>query len=243
MSQRYLGGYVTATDNPLSSNFASNTAPTVVTTFLSLYLDAGNPSSYPGTGTTWFDISGNNRNGTLVNGTAYSADNGGVFVFDGTNDYVNVANSSLNHGTSNFTYACWVNLAAKPASGTIFENGSWTNCLLFRYETDGITLYSMNTYFGKFAFNPTLNTWNYLTFVRNGNTVTFYLNGVSSSSLAFGTSLNVNPSPNNLFIGSSQHTTGQYFNGRINLVTIYAMALTQDQITQNFNFAKSRYGL
>ena len=52
---------------------------------LILNLDAGNRYSHPGSGTTWSDLSGNNNNGTLVNGVGYSSSNGGSFVFDGTN--------------------------------------------------------------------------------------------------------------------------------------------------------------
>ena len=215
----------------------------LVTTNLALCLDAGNPRSYPGSGTSWFDVSGNARNGVLVNGTAYNSENGGSFVFDGVNDYVSVSNSNLNHGTSNFSYSCWVNLAGKPGAGTIFENGSWTNCILIRYENTGITIYSMGTYYGFFTFNPSLNTWNHLTFVRDGNNILFYINGVYSAQLAFGTSLNVNPSPNNLFIGTSQHAITQCFNGRINLATVYTSALTAAQVEQNFNAARGRYGI
>lgn len=182
-------------------------------------------------------------NGTLVNGVTYSSDNGGTMIFDGSNDYINVSGFNVTHGTSNFTYSCWVNLAAKPGLGTIFENGSWTNCILFRYETNGITVYSMGSYFGKFTFNPNLNTWNHLTFVRDSNNMLFYLNGSYLEQISFGTSLNVAPSPGNLFIGSSQHTTGQMFNGKINLAMVYTSALSASQIAQNFNAQRSRYGI
>ena len=215
----------------------------IVTTNLGLCLDAANPRSYPGSGTTWNDVSGNLRNGTLVNGPAFNASNGGSFAFDGVDDYVNVANSNLNHGTSNFSYSCWVSLAGKPGAGTIFENGSWGNCILIRYELTGITIFSMNTYYGFFTFNPPLSTWYHLTFVRDGNNILFYINGAYSETIAFGTSLNVNPSPNNLFIGMSQHAAGQCFNGRINLATVYTSALTAAQISQNFNATRGRYGV
>ena len=218
-------------------------SPSIVTTNLGLCLDAANPRSYPGSGTAWNDVSGNARNGTLVNGTAYNSSNGGSFVFDGVDDYVNVANSNLNHGTSNFSYSCWVNLAAKPALGTIFENGTWTNSIIFRYENTGISLFAMGTGYGFYTFNPSLSTWNHLTFVRDGNNMLFYINGVYSTLLAFGTSLNVNPSPNNLFIGMSQHAAGQCFNGRINLAMVYTAALTAAQVAQNFNASRGRYGV
>ena len=60
---------------------------------LVLDLDAGNPLSYPGTGTTWTDLSGNNNNGTLINGVGYNSDNGGSLVFDGVDDHGTIPHS------------------------------------------------------------------------------------------------------------------------------------------------------
>lgn len=214
-----------------------------VTTGLALCLDAGNARSWPGSGTAWYDVSGNSKTGTLVNGPTYNSSNGGSFIFDGVDDYVNVTNFNVSHGTGNFSYSAWVNLSAKPGLGTIFENGSWTSCILLRYESTGVTVYSMGTYYGIFSFNPSLSTWNHVAFVRDGNNILFYLNGVYSQTLAFGTSLNVTPSPGNLFIGMSQHSAGQCFNGKINLPSVYTTALSVDQVAQNFNAARGRYGV
>lgn len=51
--------------------------PDIVRSGLVLNLDAAEPASYPGTGTTWYDLSGNGNNGTLVNGPTYNSANGG----------------------------------------------------------------------------------------------------------------------------------------------------------------------
>lgn len=217
--------------------------PKIVTNGLALCLDAANPKSYPGSGTSWFDVSGNNKTGTLVNSPTYNSSNGGSFAFDGVDDYVNVSSFNVNHGTSNFSYSCWAYLSGKPSLGTIFENGLWTNSIIFRFETSGITLYSMGTYYGFFSWNPALSVWNHLTWVRDGNNMLFYINGVFSATLPFGTSVNVNPSPGNLFIGTSQHSTGQCFNGRLNLTCVYTTALTAAQVSQNFNASRGRYGV
>ena len=69
-----------------------NSAATV-TANLSMFLDAGNASSYPGTGTAWTDLSGNSRNGTLTNGPTYTSADGGAIVFDGTDDFVQCSGS------------------------------------------------------------------------------------------------------------------------------------------------------
>jgi hypothetical protein len=213
-------------------------SPSIVLNGLVLALDAGNTKSYPGSGTTWTDLTGLGNTGTLTNGPTYSSANGGSIVFDGTDDYVTVPNTSLIHRTSNWSYSCWVNFNGTPSLGTIFENGSWTSCLLIRFETNGITIYSMSSFWGKFNLSPTLGIWYKLDFIRNGNSIDFYLNGVYSQSLSF--TADIQPS-SNLFIGMSQHAAGQCFNGKIAQASIYNRALSAAEISQNFNALKSRY--
>ena len=70
-------------------------SPRIVTDELVLALDAGNTKSYPGSGTTWTDLSGNGNDGTLLNSPTFNSANGGYLDFDGTNDYVNCGNSSV----------------------------------------------------------------------------------------------------------------------------------------------------
>ena len=212
--------------------------PRTVTDGLVLALDAANSKSYPGSGTTWTDLSGNSNTGTLTNAPTYSSANGGSIVFDGVDDYVTAPNTSLIHRTSNWSYSCWVNFNGTPSLGTIFENGSWTNTLLIRFETNGITIYSMSSYWGKFNLSPTLGIWYKLDFNRNGNFIDFYLNGSYSQSLSF--TADIQPS-SNLFIGMSQHAAGQCFNGKISNVQIYNRALSATEVSQNYNALKSRY--
>ena len=73
----------------------------IVTNGLVLYLDAANYQSYISGSTTWYDLSGNNNSGSLVNGPTYSSTNAGSIVFDGTNDYVGLPNGLLS-GTGDF---------------------------------------------------------------------------------------------------------------------------------------------
>ena len=154
-------------------------SPNIILNGLVLALDAANPRSYPGSGTTWTDISGGNRNGTLINGVGYSSNYKGILLFDGTNDYITVPNTGLlANGTGNFSYNVWVNLKGKPQYGTIYENGYYYAGILIRYEYDGITIFAGGgyAYWGKFSFNPPLGQWNHLGFVRNGNQIDFYVN-------------------------------------------------------------------
>ena len=66
-------------------------SPRIVTDGLVLCVDAANTKSYPGSGTTWTDISGKGHNGTLTNGPTFSSDNMGGIVFDGSNDAVTLS--------------------------------------------------------------------------------------------------------------------------------------------------------
>lgn len=101
---------------------ASSIAPNIVTDGLVLYLDAANTKSYPGSGTTWFDISGNNRNFTLTNSPTFSTLGGGSFRFDGTDDYatLNIASDNPmkieNFIYANHTYEVWFYLTTFNAS-------------------------------------------------------------------------------------------------------------------------------
>ena len=185
-------------------------------------------------------VNSTSTGGTLINGPSYNSSNGGSLSFDGTNDYISAPNTSLIHGTSDWSYSAWVNFSAITSLGTIFENGSWTNCILIRFETSGITIYSMSTYWGFFSLSPTLGVWYKLDFVRSGNNILFYLNGSYSQSISF--TANIQPS-SNLFIGMSQHAPGQCFNGKISQAQVYTRALTAAEVQQNFNTTRGRYGI
>jgi len=86
--------------------------PNIVDSGLVLELDAGNTKSYPGTGTTWFDKSGNAYNGTLTNGPTFNTGSLGSLVFDGVDDYVNnigtTSTFSFIQNTAVFTINAWV---------------------------------------------------------------------------------------------------------------------------------------
>jgi len=96
---------------------AGTVAPNIITDGLVLYLDVANTKSYPGSGTAWFDISGNNRNFTLTNGPIFQNIGGGSFRFDGTDDYatLNIANDNPmkieNFIYANHTYEVWFYLS------------------------------------------------------------------------------------------------------------------------------------
>ena len=146
----------------------------------------------------------------------------------------------LSGGTSGFSYFAWVNLQGKPVYGTIFENGLYTSGILIRYQSNGVEIYSQGSYYGKFTFDPPLGQWNYLGFIRDGNTLYFYQNGTLIQSVGFSPSISY---ASNLFIGTSQHATSQCFNGYIPVAQIYNRTLSSTEVTQNYNATKTRFGL
>ena len=103
-------------------------SPKIVTNGLVMCLDAGNTKSYPGSGTTWFNLCGS-VNGTLVNGPTFSSVNGGVIVLDGVNDYINtLSNSQYNYTT--ITISGWIKIPNYLNGGIQFiVNGNTTNAL------------------------------------------------------------------------------------------------------------------
>jgi hypothetical protein len=237
-------------------------SPALVTSGLTLCLDAANPKSYPGSGTTWTDLSGNGNNGTLVNGVGYSGDNLGSLVFDGVNDYVNSNYfPNLSPGDS-YSHSVWF----KTTSATVGDNGS--NRLIEARDSSksgnpliasGVNFSASNTLFflvrgsngirrDIVVSNISVNdgVWRQVHFqiLSNGHTQ-IYLNGESLGQNTSGVDTNINLSDRFLAIGARnlEGNISANFNGNIAQVSIYNRALTASEIQQNYNALKSRYGL
>jgi hypothetical protein len=231
--------------------------PAIVTSGLVLCLDAANPKSYPGSGTTWTDLSGRGNNGTLVNGVGYNSSNLGSLSFDGVNDYSNLPSiSSTNDG---FSIALWINSSrwALPScpcpntSGIIdWSTGFWNYVSIFS-NTSGpfFVIYNQSTspVGVSLSFNaPSLNTWYYLvaTFGPSGvgNFLRTYRNGIlqnSGSLSGQGGVFTITASPS---LGAYNRHCGMcYQQANIPQVSIYNRALTASEIQQNFNATKSRF--
>ena len=110
----------------VGSGITTTGGASVITAGLQLYLDAGNASSYPGSGTTWTDLSGNSRDGTLTNGPTYSSADGGSIVFDGTDDYLTTNISGTDFPNGVISVNLWVRL-----------NSASTNRGIYQFSYDG----------------------------------------------------------------------------------------------------------
>jgi len=129
---------------------AIHRGPKIITNGLILCLDAASTKSYPGSGTTWFDRSGNGNNGVLTNGPTFSSTNGGSIVFDGTNDYVQVAGSVT---ISTGTFIAWVkrNGNQGPFDGILYSRST---------NVTGMNLQSSNQL--AYTWNAAANTYEWL---------------------------------------------------------------------------------
>jgi hypothetical protein len=213
--------------------------PKIVTSGLVLALDAADKLSYPGTGTTWRDLSGNNNTGTLINGPTFNAANQGSIVFDGTDDYVNCGNGAslkLTSGTVNVwmkttsTSVAYQGIVVKALNYGIYNYGG--NLLLYDWGTGTNRNSGISISNGNWRFIT-------LTFSNNSpNNATVYINGV----LVYTTTMYKTSDDYNLGI-STGGDGSQLLPGTIGVVQIYNRVLSVTEILQNYNITRARYGL
>jgi hypothetical protein len=210
-----------------------------ITSGLVLYLDAANLTSYPGTGTTWTDLSGNNNNGTLTNGPTFNSANGGSIVFDGVDDYVNCGNNNSSKLTSGT-----VNVWMKTTSTSVAYQGIVTKALNYGIYNYGgnLLLYDWGTGADRNSGISISNgNWRFITlrFSSNSlNNATVYINGV----LVYTTTMYKTSDIYNLGIGTGGDGS-QPLPGTIGVVQIYNKVLSATEILQNYNATKGRFGL
>ncbi len=237
-------------------------SPKIVTDRLVLYLDAANPKSYVSGSTTWNDISRSGINGTLINGPTFNSGNGGSIVFDGSNDYISFGTvsttSPLSFTSGSFTLEHWVKPTALQP-GTYF---GLTNMILtkgpastFNYATQITTSGSVsfihrdnseNLIFNTFTIGNILNTVSHLVFAVNssGTQILLYVNGVLSGTQNL-TGKSITPYNNDLVSvgGGNLGNSNAVFIGNIYVNRIYNRTLTAQEILQNYNATKTRFGL
>jgi len=217
----------------------------IVTDGLVLYFDAANPNSYVSGSTTWRDISRSGNNGTLINSPTFNSENGGSIVFDGVNDNVTFPNP-LNQSqlAQVWTVQSWVNITTKPRqrllgglnSGLFIEYNQGNNSLL--YLNSGVNDYY--TYGGQF----TSQGW-VLATVRFDNStgnrqIWRNLSNISTS----GPNFTSTPSgQSSTFTISADNGTGDQMLGKIANLLIYNKYLSDNEIAQNFNSSRARFGI
>jgi hypothetical protein len=219
----------------------------IVTNGLVLHLDG---KQYPGSGSTWTDLSGNGNNGSLVNGVGYNSSNLGSLVFDGVNDYGTI--SSVTPNTGDFTVGFIYQLTGTGGRGGLVERkpsspfngfslgqggpGSWAS------SVSGTSNFN-NRIDVTFTY-PTINTWYFDVIVySSGTTLTGYRNGVSigSSTGVSQGNLSTQGTRTNFLIANRDNEIS--LPCRVAYVSAYNRALTAQEIQQNFNTTRSRFGI
>ena len=237
----------------------------IVTDGLVLNLDAGYVPSYPTSGATWHDLSGNGNNGSLVNGTIFS---GGSMVFDGVDDYVDCGiNSIFNLSDNDFTIETFVYFDSSTSEddtyrtvyGFQISNNTFFRIIKWRSGIgNGINIdYSVNG--NRYCITstnsiPTPNIaytkttplytdlpgqWNCFTITVLNNVMSLFINGTNYGSVTLGERWNTNP---RFTVGRDQ-TSYTFMSGKIDSVKIYNKSLSDTEVLQNYNAQKGRFGL
>ena len=231
--------------------------PSITANGLILNLDAANVKSYPGSGTTWADLSLRRYNGTIVNGASYSNN---VFTFDGVDDYVGVSSPSSrwNWTPSNLTnsneysFEMWVN--SSDTSGQYFSK-PWNGNGEYNYRAEHNSWYTEvgNQSHGQSFTSLATGTWQHAVFIVNATQKAVYRNGVINASFTNHSITNVTPTSS---AGSEDlsimtlYPYGTSFNqpthailGNLAVFRAYNVVLTAAQILQNFNATRGRFGV
>jgi hypothetical protein len=229
----------------------------IITDGLVLYLDAANTKSYPRSGTTWTDVSKGGNNGTLTNGPTFNSANGGSIVFDGVNDYVDIADTPFRFSNT-FSLCTWIYWNGINQSGSILgkrnpispfnqyslyivespytggisnkvtffarrDNGSTPTDILLQYTLPSPGWYNVCSTMS--TLNQSLYSNGVLRTTTTSNISTFTYNIVNV----------------NMLIGNI--TGGTFYTGNISQTSIYNRALTAQEVLQNYNATKTRFGL
>jgi len=221
---------------------AFNYSPKIVTDGLVLYLDAANQYSYVSGSTSWNDISRGGNNGTLINGPTYSTDGGGSILFDGVDDYVQLSATPSSLVTSNVTISSWFNTSNATQQMIIGNSGGSNRFYIetFNRSETLVAHWGIGSQQNSLTSNAiiTTNSWVNYSMTYDGNITIGYLNGLTTDSTSIGNQTYTN---NTLRVGLWVNSL--YFKGNIPQVSIYNRALSAQEILQNYNATKTRFGL
>jgi len=215
--------------------------PEIVNDGLVLHLDAANPRSYTGSGTVWKDLSGNGNDGMLINGVGYSTDNNGSLVFDGVNDVISVSVSK----NATCTFECWANLTSGSNNVMLFNAGDVSAGPDLFFTGGKIcwnTWNAANNPFGNIPANAYNSFHHYVVINDSTSTTKLYFDGAflgaaSYRSAAATTVFTIGKA------GAGGGDSGYPWRGRIASSLIYNRALSAQEIKQNFEATRDRYGV
>ena len=220
-----------------------------VTSNLVLYYDPSNPSSYPGTGTTINDLSGNGLNGSM-SGITFTTP---YFNYNGTSSQVRVAdNPKLEPGSGDWTMEAWINITSFNTAVILgkFNNGgrALDSSYSIRLNPNG-TIYAqiggaLDGFVDSTSYQTVLNTWVQVMYVFKNvatNSLETYINGTSIGTVSHSLGSVLNAS-NPLYLGSyNGGEYSQWYLGNQGIIRLYSAALTSDQVLQNYSNTVTKY--
>jgi hypothetical protein len=222
-----------------AGRLVTRVSQTIVTNGLTLNIDANNATSYNGSGATWYDISGNTADITLLNTPTYTSGTPSYFTFNGS-DQFGIGNSAVLSSTS-YTKSVWFYLNGYNDNNLVSSDTGGH----FLYMAGGNKIYSGHTDWGDYQAYPStanisLSTWYYvaLTFSTT-NGMTLYINGALDSTYT----ANKNAHSGDGSANIATFGGGNLLNGRIAQVFCYNRELSNGEISQNYNATKAIYGL
>ena len=232
--------------NVSSFNFGTGAPPTIVTRGLIMWFDAASLNSYSGSGTTWKDISSTQRTGTLTNGPTYSTTNGGIFSFDGTDDYVSVT------GTNTLTEAtliAWLKRNGNQVdyTGLMFARGAGI-------LASGMNLYSTSNTIGyhwndtKWEWNSGLvlpdTAWCMAAISLNSTSAVAYLGTTAGITSATNTTTHSQATFSSIRLCHESGGSGnRYWKGDGSVFMLYNRALSLNEMEINFKALRGRHGI
>ena len=228
----------------------------IVTSSLAVALDAGNLSSYPGSGTTWYDLSGNGKNFTLVNGVTWNS--AGYFTLDGIDDYISgPAGNSFGLGQEHTIEIVINNTLA--STTTLFNwRSSQTDRAIMSHTpySDGVVYYDVGGCCGvtnRVSYTPSPSLTNRLTYMiyrcRTSQTPyrQVFENTVEKVNSGANATATITLSSNIALIGAFNEAnlagSGGVWKGNLYSFRMYNRALTDAEVQQNYNAMKNRYNL
>jgi hypothetical protein len=217
--------------------------PNIITSGSILYLDAGFVCSYPTTASTWYDISGNASNGTLTNGPTFSSSNSGSIVFDGVDDFAQCAGSFT---LTSATFITWIKRNGNQGQydGILFSRG--TNTTGMNFFSSNQLGYHWNDAAATYNWASGLTipnlTWCMIAISVTSTSATAYLCQTSGITTSTNITSHASSVLNDIKIAQDD-AGGRFFNGNIAISQLYNRALSTNEITQNFNALKGRFGV
>jgi len=239
--------------------------PNVPTDDLQLYVDAGNPKSYPGSGTSWLDLSNSNTNGTFGGTPTHTASGGGYFSFDGSTDFITFgailegSGEALSAGKTQNTVSYF---ARASSFSTYSDNHSIGNCVFGKasdsandnYEIGYNSAGQLEVYIDDQSNDSTIesayfvyNAWHHVSIVYDASlstaAVKFYVNGRLRLQTSTATYSGMDNAAGSQVTIANNRSNRAWFTGDIGLLMVHGKALSAAEVSQVFQAHRSRYGI